>query len=198
MLIEVKFIRISYALYSINHTMFAVRNIIRQYSTSTAYQLPMPIGYRQNIFWLNYDIAKICREHPDQKQAIIHKARSRLATYIAYNTSNDWADQVKYSSGFYTKIPLVRPLTPDYGIYLINWLPGQTSPIHGHPCGGCVMGVLRGSLKETIYPATWSMPARTELLTQGMVGYIDDSIGCHQIRNMGNIACNSLHIYFYR
>jgi predicted metal-dependent enzyme (double-stranded beta helix superfamily) len=154
---------------------------------------------RHNLFWLNQDIARICKEY-DHKDAV-SLARAYLAKYITYSNPVDWANWIQYSTGKYTKVQVVPPLSGAYTIYLLNWLPGQSSPIHGHPPGGCVMGVLRGTLEETIYRSPSCNPTiynkKTRILTPGVIGYIDDSIGFHRIVNLCNIPCNSLHIYFH-
>jgi len=154
---------------------------------------------RYSLFWLNQDIARICKEY--RHQDAITLARHQLAKYITYSNPMDWANWIQYSVGKYTKIQVVSPLSNAYTIYLLNWLPGQASPIHGHPPGGCVMGVLHGTLEETIYRSPSSTPTlynkNTRILTPGVIGYIDDSIGFHKIVNLCNTPCNSLHIYFH-
>lgn len=152
---------------------------------------------RYSLFWLNQDIARICKEY--RHQDAIPLARRQLAKYIMYSNPVDWVNWVQYSIGRYTKIQVFPPLSSAYTIYLLNWLPGQASPIHGHPPGGCIMGVLRGRLEETIYrpQSIYNSVSKVRILTSGVIGYIDDSIGFHKIVNLRNTPCNSLHIYFY-
>jgi predicted metal-dependent enzyme (double-stranded beta helix superfamily) len=185
----------------------AFRNIVhnlhnitaRAISTSAKFlpviQASISNQQRHNLYWLNQDIARICKEY--KHQDAITLARHQLAKYITYSNPVDWTSWVQYSVGKYTKIQVVSPLSNAYTIYLLNWLPGQASPIHGHPPGGCVMGVLRGTLEETIYLPQSIYNKNTRILTTGVIGYIDNSIGFHKIVNLCNTPCNSLHIYFH-
>ncbi len=72
--------------------------------------------------------------------------RGYLASYID-SESTDWYKWVKMDNTQYTRIPI--HVTDRYGMYMLNWLPYQTTNIHSHAEGGCVFGVVRGNLLET-------------------------------------------------
>ena len=174
-------------------------HVIRSISTTAKFHPGQFSSHkRQNLFLLNQDIARITSseyKHHD----VVRLARASLAEYIKYVNPTDWANWIQYNTSKYTKIQVIPPLSNAYTIYLLNWLPGQSSPIHGHPPGGCVMAVLRGTLEETIYPeckpSIYNKKVRG--LTSGKIGYIDNSIGYHSIANLCNTPCNSMHIYFH-
>jgi len=179
----------------------ALRNFVRTISTSSRFR-SIPSNnqshQRQNLFLLNQDIARICRDY--QHQDTISLARASLAAYVKYVNPPDWTNWIQYNASKYTKIQVIPPLSSAYTIYLLNWLPGQSSPIHGHPPGGCVMGVLCGALEETVYPSCKPLTYRYKdihVLTPGKIGYITDTIGYHRLVNVCNAPCNSLHIYFH-
>ena len=80
-------------------------------------------------------------------------------------------------------------------IVVIRWAPGEYYPVHGHPAGGCVFKVLQGTLQEDRYaPLTTQMLSRTKMMA-GAVGYIDDGLAFHAIRNQHKTVALSLHAY---
>lgn len=170
----------------------------RSISTNSSFK-PISTNYipRQNLFFLNHDIAQICRDY--QHHDVIRLARTSLTAYINHVNPSDWTNYIQYDSRNYTKIQVIPPLSNAYSIYLLNWLPGQSSGIHGHPPGGCIMGVLSGTLEETVYPSC--KPSiynkKINILTTGNIGYINNTIGFHRIANLCSVPCNSLHIYFH-
>lgn len=38
-----------------------------------------------------------------------------------------------------------------YTLLLLCWNPGKESPVHDHPCDGCWMDVIQGSIQECRY-----------------------------------------------
>lgn len=177
----------------------SLRNLVRTISTSSQFK-PIPSSGclpRQNLFLLNQDIARICRDYKNQD--MISMARASLSAYINNVNPADWTNSIQYDARNYTKIQVIPSLSSAYSIYLLNWLPGQSSGIHGHPPGGCIMGMLCGTLEETVYPSC--KPSiynkHIRLLTPGKIGYINNTIGFHRIANLCSVPCNSLHIYFH-
>ncbi|KAF2102153.1 cysteine dioxygenase [Rhizodiscina lignyota] len=92
-------------------------------------------------------------------------------------------------------------------LLILVWSPGKSSPIHDHANAHCVMKVLRGELKETLY--SWpdmyavnmgkpSPPCVTKetVYTENEVTYMSDTLGLHKISNPDpeNFAV-SLHLY---
>ncbi|KAI4125043.1 MAG: hypothetical protein LQ347_005507 [Umbilicaria vellea] len=92
-------------------------------------------------------------------------------------------------------------------LLILVWTPGKGSPIHDHADAHCVMKILKGSLRETLY--TWpdddmvndrkGSPLkikRDTIYQKDQVTYISDKIGLHRISNPhpDNVAV-SLHLY---
>ncbi|KAK7521238.1 cysteine dioxygenase [Phyllosticta citriasiana] len=92
-------------------------------------------------------------------------------------------------------------------LLILVWTPGKGSPIHDHANAHCVMKVLKGSLKETLYswpdrqlseqgkPAPPQIKKETVYHENG-VTYMSDQLGLHRISNPDpdNYAV-SLHLY---
>jgi len=81
-------------------------------------------------------------------------------------------------------------------VVLIYWNPGDYSPVHGHPAGGCVFKVLSGKLEEKRY----SPDADQRLLAvskyhTGSMGYIDDVMAYHAVGNPFKEPAISIHAY---
>ncbi|CEL09126.1 RmlC-like cupin domain-containing protein [Aspergillus pseudodeflectus] len=92
-------------------------------------------------------------------------------------------------------------------LLILVWSPGRGSAIHDHANAHCVMKILKGTLRETLY--TWpdqdkvqhgesSPPKITKVTTYGenQVTYMSDQLGLHKIHNPdpNNVAI-SLHLY---
>lgn len=181
-------------------SLFNTVHLTRSISTSAKFHLNLySYQNRQTLFWLNQNIAQVCRDYQHNDKVAL--ARGYLAEYINKADPIEWSNWIQYKEDKYSKIQIVKPLSSAYSIYLLSWLPGQASPIHGHPLGECVMAILQGSLVETVYSSIKLKPLsykkQIRILTPGKIGYIDDSIGYHSIANVYNIPCNSLHIYFH-
>lgn len=92
-------------------------------------------------------------------------------------------------------------------LLILVWSPGKGSVIHDHANAHCVMKILKGSLKETLY--SWpdqekvehgqvSPPQETKqtIYSENQVTYMSDELGLHKISNPDpdNFAI-SLHLY---
>jgi cysteine dioxygenase len=95
-------------------------------------------------------------------------------------------------------------------LLVIVWNPGRCSPIHDHADAHCVMKILKGSLKETLYAlpecatepgassgaSTPPQVVKETLYCENEVTYISDKIGLHKISNPSNDkVAVSLHLY---
>lgn len=80
-----------------------------------------------------------------------------------------------------------------------NQEPGKGSPIHDHAGAHCVMKMLKGQLKETLYDQPYHPaqdPVKVTTYEEGQVTYISDKIGLHKVENISNIdRAVSLHLY---
>jgi hypothetical protein len=87
-----------------------------------------------------------------------------------------------------------------FTLMLLCWTPGKESPIHDHPCDGCWMRVVHGTVVETKYARDAANNRLTQLGTsaagEGTVIYIDDGIALHKVGNPSQTegAC-TLHLY---
>ena len=95
-------------------------------------------------------------------------------------------------------------------LLVVVWNPGRGSPIHDHANAHCVMKILKGSLRETLYAVppcetgTMSSPGTStppqivyeKTYLENQVTYISDKIGLHKISNPSNDeVAVSLHLY---
>lgn len=85
---------------------------------------------------------------------------------------------------------------------LLVWNPGKGSPIHDHAHAHCIMKVLAGQLRETVYHAPSSksdtgkpLEIKSENIhSANDVAYISDDIGLHRVDNpSSNRVAVSLH-----
>lgn len=71
--------------------------------------------------------------------------------------------------------------------------------MHNHPCDGCFVKTLVGSIKETVYTVVDSSDIQQKscrFFTEGQVSFMADSMGLHKITNPNKSAgCISLHLY---
>ena len=81
-------------------------------------------------------------------------------------------------------------------VILIRWQPGQASKLHGHAAGGCVFKVLHGTVEESRYAASApeTLLARNTYFA-GNMAYIDDRMGLHVVRNVGEEPAVTMHLY---
>ncbi|KAB8078580.1 RmlC-like cupin domain-containing protein [Aspergillus leporis] len=92
-------------------------------------------------------------------------------------------------------------------LLILVWSPGKGSAIHDHAKAHCVMKVLKGSLKETLY--SWPDQTKVEhgqlsppqitretIYSEDQVTYMSDQLGLHKISNPDpSNAAVSLHLY---
>ncbi|EAU33889.1 cysteine dioxygenase [Aspergillus terreus NIH2624] len=88
-------------------------------------------------------------------------------------------------------------------ILLLVWNPGKGSPIHDHANAHCIMKVLAGQLRETVYraPGQSGSSGPLEIMSEkehsmNEVTYISDDIGLHRVHNpSSDQVAVSLHLY---
>ncbi|KAI9839043.1 MAG: capsule-associated protein CAP1 [Thelocarpon superellum] len=92
-------------------------------------------------------------------------------------------------------------------LLILVWTPGKGSPVHDHADAHCLMKVLKGSLKETLYDwpdrdavrrgqASPLTVRRETVFGENEVTYMSDDLGLHRISNphASDVAV-SLHLY---
>jgi len=92
-------------------------------------------------------------------------------------------------------------------LLVLVWSPGRSSPVHDHAGAHCLMKILKGSLKETLY--AWPdesliqkgecaplFISKETVYDENEVAYISDKIGLHRISNPDtSTVAVSLHLY---
>ncbi len=110
---------------------------------------------------------------------------------------------------FDTAYPYTRNLIAtdeeNYTLLLLCWNAGMESKIHNHPCDGCFVRVMKGTVKETRYALPDENKGSEDqvlkitsecIATEGDLTYMDDYIGFHKIGNpSSDIGAISLHLY---
>lgn len=82
---------------------------------------------------------------------------------------------------------------------LIFWPKSKISSIHGHPKGGGVFKLLKGSIEELRYTSDES-PKLLSVSTyqKGSVGFINDEMGYHAVGNPFDTPAVSIHVYTHQ
>lgn len=113
--------------------------------------------------------------------------------------SSEWLPYAFYDENkLYTRNLVHR--NDHYALIIVRWNPEKESPIHDHPCDGCWLKLLEGSIEETIY----TKDDVTDQITQvshnrygsGSLTFMHDKIGLHKIANSSrDEPAVSLHLY---
>ncbi|WP_225840422.1 cysteine dioxygenase family protein [Streptomyces sp. NK08204] len=133
------------------------------------------------------------REHPATVAEFVGLARS-----IAADRSQ-WAHLVRYdaTTRWYHRLRTVPPATGSaragetplgYEVWLLSWVPGQGSGLHGHGRSSGVLTVLEGTLTERTERATRTLTAGAQRVFAP--GY------AHEVVNDTLEPAVSLHVYF--
>jgi predicted metal-dependent enzyme (double-stranded beta helix superfamily) len=118
---------------------------------------------------------------------------SRMSDHMSNYCGSDWKKYVKFSDTRYTRTILAK--TRDFEFVIICWKKGQTAPIHNHPAKGCLVKILTGRLKETLFKKRRGKlyKIRTDLRHKKQVSYMDNTRGYHDVLALEDTV--SLHIY---
>lgn len=80
--------------------------------------------------------------------------------------------------------------------YLLVWSNNKFSKIHDHPEKGCVLKVLKGSIKEIRYSNPNLQKISENIVNEGETSYIHNNQGFHKVKNNDKTKMSiSLHIY---
>jgi cysteine dioxygenase len=113
-----------------------------------------------------------------------------------YN-GDDWINYIKVNNSHYNRHLVYN--NKNFNIFIITWLPNQSSPIHNHPKNGCLLRMLRGELNENKYIKTnnkLQSISNTILQSNSDVHYINDKYSYHKVGNYTkNQVAVSLHVY---
>lgn len=85
-------------------------------------------------------------------------------------------------------------------LLVLVWTPGKGSAIHDHANAHCIVKMLQGSLRETLYDMPngedhdMHVTRVTDIGTNG-ISYMSDTLGLHRMENVGTVPAVSLHLY---
>jgi predicted metal-dependent enzyme (double-stranded beta helix superfamily) len=105
----------------------------------------------------------------------------------------DWKEYVKIDKNTHYKNQLFK--NEFFEIFVITWNIDQKVNIHNHSKNGCWLKLLQGILQENIYNHNDLSLINNKILIKDNISFIDDKIGFHSIKNIGNEIATSLHIY---
>jgi len=82
-----------------------------------------------------------------------------------------------------------------YVLLLLCWNPQHESLIHDHPCDGCWLKVIQGTIRECRYSEDMKCIS-DQTFGEGEIAYITDNMGYHKIGNpTADQSAISLHLY---
>ena len=83
----------------------------------------------------------------------------------------------------------------DLIVKVIKWSPDYQGVFHHHTGLNCYYKILDGKIKETIKHKNSGLITNNIHKLHG-IGYINDNIGLHKIKNLSDDYTYSLHVYF--
>jgi cysteine dioxygenase len=107
----------------------------------------------------------------------------------------------------YTFYDTVRPYTrnllatdnTNYTLLMLCWSANNESKIHDHPCQGCFIRTIAGTIRESIYSVGEDQQIRLRKTTDynvGLTSFMNDAMGLHKIGNPHlTEGAISLHLY---
>jgi cysteine dioxygenase len=118
-----------------------------------------------------------------------------LEDYCA-SRSDDWRRFALFEADYYARNLIHR--SELYELIVLCWSEGQKSPIHDHAAQRCWMGVLEGTVRESLYRFDAARAALTPGAARefeaGRVAFITDEVGWHSIEPARGAAV-TLHLY---
>lgn len=84
-------------------------------------------------------------------------------------------------------------------LLILVWTPGKGSAIHDHANAHCIVKVLKGTLRETLYHQEKEgqrlTVKRVSDYKTNEVSYMSDELGLHKMENLGTEPVVTLHLY---
>jgi len=131
-------------------------------------------------------------DSPLRKQTEVKRAMMRSSvpteSFLPYAF---WNSELPYTRN------LVATDKKTFVLLLLCWSPRQVSKIHDHPCDGCWMQVIDGTVEEKVYKKDGRVLAEvsTHLYEKEEVAFVDDYIGFHSVGNPFERPAMTLHLY---
>ena len=122
----------------------------------------------------------------------------KLSNYQSFIDQYNGDDWIQYQDNMikdkgYNKTLITQ--SDFFELYLISWLPNNSSIVHNHQDNGCVFKVLEGQLNEDIFLEDQKTCITSKNILSNQSSYIDNQIGYHQIKNLNDSFSYSLHLY---
>jgi predicted metal-dependent enzyme (double-stranded beta helix superfamily) len=114
---------------------------------------------------------------------------ARVATLVAKDRSR-WAPLLRYDPA--ERFSALIESTADFEIWLLSWLPGQSTDLHDHDGAAGAFTVVNGELTERVHKDGQPDVVHTVAVGQSRV------FGpryAHQVRNDGIDPAVSIHVY---
>eukprot|EP00292_Cryptomonas_paramecium_P014079 CAMPEP_0113690342 /NCGR_PEP_ID=MMETSP0038_2-20120614/17725_1 /TAXON_ID=2898 /ORGANISM="Cryptomonas paramecium" /LENGTH=234 /DNA_ID=CAMNT_0000611631 /DNA_START=45 /DNA_END=749 /DNA_ORIENTATION=+ /assembly_acc=CAM_ASM_000170 len=130
----------------------------------------------------------------ERQRAILGMLRGLKLSSKEITKYVDWQGDSPYTRN------LVASDGKNYSLLVLCWKPGRESRIHNHPCQGCFVRVLCGSLVETLYSVHPEIDEIREITARvanaGSVSFMNDDLGLHKIGAENN-ACGAVSLHLY-
>ena len=164
--------------------------------------------------------SKCCCKHKVTTVACLIEAINSVYDEKSPNHSNIWTERkakiyeilnkIEFSPTelskyihFDSAIPYTRNLIStdhkNYTLLLLCWGAGRESKIHDHPCQGCFVRTISGSIAESIYTVNANKEivfSRSNTYPAGLTSFMNDTIGLHKIGNPDPTqGAVSMHLY---
>jgi predicted metal-dependent enzyme (double-stranded beta helix superfamily) len=114
----------------------------------------------------------------------------QLAAEVQRLTSSpaDWVARVRLDpeGRWYERIHM----TDDFEVWLISWLPGQSTGFHDHGASAGAFGVVWGALDESVATRRGAVKPRPTRVTSGVVR----SFGPHYVHDVQNSSTGSVAV----
>jgi len=166
--------------------------------------IPPPTSLR-SLYMLSKAFRLQFQMYPANQHREVLKMNQHLLLEYYRSGPTDWKKYISPNSIKYNKLWVTDSINnPAFGIAILTWLPGQETPVHGHPENGCLLMPLHGMLDEcrmfrSLVPGESKVFNNTIITraryVQGQVSYIDNREGLHKIKNNGDELAVSLHVY---
>lgn len=109
----------------------------------------------------------------------------------------DWSKYFFFENSNYTRNAVIH--NELFSLIILCWDKGASSAIHDHPCEGCWIVGIEGSIEEIRYVQLNDGKLKEEnsfILNPGEMNWMHDSIGFHKVRNSSATEkAVTLHIY---
>ena len=114
-------------------------------------------------------------------KTILYKFDFDKTRFIDFKKRNQQLIENNKNEYGYSKIKIFE--NQIFDIYAIFWFQNSESPYHDHSDNGCYYKVLDGILEETILNNNKEV-IKQKNINNNIVGYMDNSIGYHKIKNI--------------